>query len=194
MFDNFIGIYDNAVSPQLCDSFIEHFENLEKLNLTFDRKENGNNIKTEKDDETAFLLHSQTLKLNSSNPLIGGFTNAFWPCYQNYVEKYPILKQHRTHGILFMVIHKTKPGEGYHVWHCENMAQDAINKVSSFALYLNDVEEGGETEFLYLNKRIKPKKGTIIIWPAGYTHTHRGNPPLSGEKYLLSGHLEYVLA
>ena len=53
------------------------------------------------------------------------------------------------------------------------------------------MEEGGETEFLYQSLRVSPKKGTVIIWPSGYYHTHRGNPPLSGVKYLATGWLEY---
>ena len=54
-------------------------------------------------------------------------------------------------------------------------------------IYLNDVEEGGETEFLYQKIRIKPKSNMGLIWPGGFTHTHRGNPPLSGTKYILTG-------
>jgi len=59
-------------------------------------------------------------------------------------------------------------------------------------LYLNDVEEGGETEFLYQKMRVKPTKGTILIWPADWTHTHRGNPPLSGDKYIYTGWMEHT--
>ena len=50
--------------------------------------------------------------------------------------------------------------------------------------YLNDVPAGGETEFLYQGIRIQPKKGTTIIFPAAYTHMHRGNPPLGCTKYI----------
>ena len=55
-----------------------------------------------------------------------------------------------------------------------------------FSIYLNDVEEGGETEFLHFSKRVKPKTGRIVIWPAAFPYLHRGNPPLSGEKYILT--------
>ena len=56
----------------------------------------------------------------------------------------------------------------------------------AWMVYLNDVEEGGETEFLYQKRKVKPKKGTILIWPGGYTHLHRGNPPMS-DKYIATG-------
>ena len=52
--------------------------------------------------------------------------------------------------------------------------------------YLNTIKEGGETEFLYQNKRIKAVQGTLLIFPAGYTHVHRGNPPIGQDKYILT--------
>ena len=61
-------------------------------------------------------------------------------------------------------------------------------------MYLNTVEEGGETEFLYLAKRFKPVRGRVLIWPAGFTHVHRGNPPLTGEKYIATSWLENINA
>ena len=55
----------------------------------------------------------------------------------------------------------------------------------AFLVYLNDNFTGGETEFLYQGIRIAPKKGTTIIFPASYTHMHRGNPPLGCKSILL---------
>ena len=65
---------------------------------------------------------------------------------------------------------------------CEQLHRSLL-----FLVYLNDVEEGGETEFYYQQLKVKPKKGTIVIAPAGFTHTHRGNTPISGDKYVLAG-------
>jgi hypothetical protein len=58
-------------------------------------------------------------------------------------------------------------------------------------LYLNTVDDGGETEFLYQSKRIAPVQGRLILSPTGYTHIHRGNPPLSQPKYILTTWVEY---
>ena len=84
-------------------------------------------------------------------------------------------------------IQKTFPTEGYHIWHIEhNKGFENEARVLAFAIYLNDVEEGGETEFLHFKKRVKSKKGRIVIWPASFPYFHRGNPPISNEKYILT--------
>lgn len=59
-------------------------------------------------------------------------------------------------------------------------------RLATAICYLNDVEEGGETEFLHQSVRVQPKRGRIVIWPAGFPYLHRGNPPLAGEKYILT--------
>jgi quercetin dioxygenase-like cupin family protein len=51
---------------------------------------------------------------------------------------------------------------------------------------VNDDFEGGETEFLYQNRREEAVAGDVLIFPAGFTHTHRGNPPIGGHKYLIT--------
>ena len=58
-------------------------------------------------------------------------------------------------------------------------------------LYLNTVDEGGKTEFKYQDLAIKPEAGTLLIWPAAYTHVHRANPDLVGKKYIATGWFVY---
>jgi hypothetical protein len=64
-------------------------------------------------------------------------------------------------------------------------------RVLVYSIYLNTVEDGGETEFLYQSQRVKPVKGRIVIWPAGFPYVHRGNPPLSGEKYIVTSWISF---
>jgi hypothetical protein len=79
---------------------------------------------------------------------------------------------------------------GYPYWHSEIYPQqnttDALHRNLLFMFYLNDVQEGGETEFFYQGAKIKPKAGRMVIAPAGFTHTHRGNVPRSNDKYILT--------
>ena len=53
--------------------------------------------------------------------------------------------------------------------------------------YLNDIEEGGETEFYYQKLKVKPRKGLTLIWPVDWTHTHRGIGATEEEKIILTG-------
>lgn len=79
---------------------------------------------------------------------------------------------------------------GYPYWHSEvypqTGANDALHRMLLFMFYLNDVEEGGTTDFHYQNKSIKPKTGTMVIAPGYFTHTHRGSVPKSNDKYILT--------
>ncbi|MBB5205544.1 hypothetical protein HNQ51_002863 [Inhella inkyongensis] len=82
-------------------------------------------------------------------------------------------------------------GQGnYNYWHCETYpAQpdaETLHRALLFMVYLNDVDEGGETDFYYQGRSLKPRAGTLVIAPAGFTHTHRGRVPLSGDKYILT--------
>jgi hypothetical protein len=78
------------------------------------------------------------------------------------------------------------------MWHCEHGNIRYGNRLALAILYLNDVDDGGETEFLYQGLRVKPTQGTLIICPSGFTHTHRGNPPLTGEKYIMNTWIEFI--
>ncbi|MEW5250797.1 2OG-Fe(II) oxygenase [Microbulbifer sp. 2201CG32-9] len=86
---------------------------------------------------------------------------------------------------------------GFFHWHSEHYphpsdpAQKSLHRVLFWLLYLNDVEEGGETEFCYQGTKIKPRRGHLILSPCGFTHTHRGNAPLSGDKYVLTSWVMY---
>lgn len=81
---------------------------------------------------------------------------------------------------------------GYHHWHSEiypkagDPDRSALHRVVLFMFYLNNVEEGGETEFFYYQKKCKPTKGQMVIAPAGFTHTHKGHVPVSNDKYIIT--------
>jgi len=119
------------------------------------------------------------------------FNDAFWSiAYKQYAEEFDTLVDYSPHKIFNIKIQKTDLKGGYHIWHAENSDVAACKRLLVFTVYLNDVKEGGETEFLYLSRRVKAKAGTICIFPSSFTHTHRGNPPLSNTKYIITGWVE----
>ena len=79
---------------------------------------------------------------------------------------------------------------GYPYWHSEVFPQsghnEALHRVLLWMFYLNDVEEGGTTDFFYQKRSVKPKAGRMVIAPAYFTHTHRGQMPISNDKYILT--------
>ncbi len=191
MDENFIGIFPNALSSSECIKLINYFDKLRELNLTMDRQEMKDSPAHKKNDETSFLLHPAVL-FTTGHSYIQEFLNVFWPCYHEYIKKYSILMEAAPLGILNIRLQKTSPGGGYHIWHHEDCSMHFSNRVLAWTLYLNTIDEGGETEFLYQHKRIKAEEGTLVIWPAGFTHTHRGNAPLEQDKYILTGWMEFL--
>lgn len=94
---------------------------------------------------------------------------------------------------------------GYPYWHCElyPKAGDAqfetLHRTLLWTIYLNDNFVSGETEFFHQDRKITPKMGTLLIAPAGFTHTHRGNMPKGGNKYIATSwvlfqHAEQIYA
>jgi hypothetical protein len=77
---------------------------------------------------------------------------------------------------------------GYPYWHCELYPLDAdaecLHRTLLWTIYLNQGFSGGETEFLYQQRKVQPKTGRLLIAPAAFTHTHRGNRPAGGDKYI----------
>lgn len=79
---------------------------------------------------------------------------------------------------------------GYHLWHSEIHPLDALGETLHRCLlvqvYLDDVEDGGETELYYQRRSITPRRGRVLIAPAGFTHTHKGHVPRSGDKHIVT--------
>lgn len=77
---------------------------------------------------------------------------------------------------------------GYPYWHCELYPRDrsaeTLHRHLLWTIYLNDGFEEGETEFLYQQRKIAPRTGSLLIAPAAFTHTHRGNRPQGGDKVI----------
>jgi hypothetical protein len=187
--EQFIGIYEDAFSKEYCDTAIQYFEDMVATGHGISRQILDKTSKKNKEDTAVFV---DQFKLTGVNNLLLNFNNTFWnTCYTDYADKYWGLQTVEHHNSYFYKVQKTEIGQGYHAWHCESDSKVSCARLLAWSLYLNDVTEGGETEFLNQHLRIKPKTGTLVIWPAGFTHIHRGNPPISENKYIATGWVEF---
>jgi hypothetical protein len=196
-YDQFIGHYPALVPPDVCMKTIKYFEEAHQINASYDRQ-SGEGVAPHIKSDTAISFNfptafeeanSQLLLLNNDVSRIM-ISRHLQDAINDYVEVYSALMKSPLIA-MYHKVQKTKIGQGYHVWHFESGEAETMNRSLVYSIYLNDVQEGGETEFLYQHKRYAPRQGDVLIFPAHFTHTHRGNPPLSNEKYIVTGWLNH---
>lgn len=168
---DFIMVWDNVVPDEFCDWLVDYLEDKSsyimgnrRLNFLSDKQVEMHNFSTEEANN------------------LQGFVNL---CLKDYLEEFPYLKA-TSFVSSCVLLQQTKPKEGYHLFHCEDLSWDTSSRTLAWMVYLNDVEDGGETEWLYQELKIKPQKGRVVIWPGSFTHLHRGNPPRTN-KYIATG-------
>jgi hypothetical protein len=125
------------------------------------------------------------------NSVVGAsYMNALQKVANEYITKYKYCNEGAAWGYTENIgIQHYAPGEGYFEWHMERLS--GVGRMAArhltFLTYLNDVTDGGETEFYYQKLKVEPKKGRTIICPTDWTHTHRGISSPTQEKYIVTG-------
>jgi len=190
-----IALYKGVYPDGYCQHLISEFNRLESGGAGSNRQQSENALRHHKEDHLMFINLNNHGLLNFDGKNAGHlFFDGLQKCYDDYSAKYSVLKDNGKIRATAMKLQRTGPGGGYHVWHGEQGSGPSANRVVVYMLYLNDIapEDGAETEFLYQKKRFNPTENTMVLWPAAYTHAHRGNPVL-GEthKYIVTGWFYY---
>jgi hypothetical protein len=187
-FSDFIGVWEGLVPPVLCESIINHFDDI-VINCSTLKQQDIDYMDGEKQFSNGKLGRSdQSVLLNqTSQPLSSNLNQYLQSTAAHYVDRYPQLKSCKLIST-DLKVQKTSPEGGYHEWHYENSGYDFCNRELVWILYLNTMPEGeAETEFMYQKRRINPTQGTVVIWPAGMTHVHKGNTVFTKDKYIVTG-------
>lgn len=113
-----------------------------------------------------------------------------WESVLKYCEEFIELQgmEFRVFPI-FNIQKYVPPTGGYHAYHCERSSLVNSKRLLTWMVYLNTLENGGETEWKYQNIKEKPIEGKVVIWPTDFTHTHRG-VKANKVKYILTGWYE----
>tara|TARA_B100001989_G_C24367219_1_gene377529 strand:- start:82 stop:705 length:624 start_codon:yes stop_codon:yes gene_type:complete len=190
---DFIHVEYNTLSEEFCNSVIGKFE-------TDNRKQQGtlgsgkNSTVNVDIKDSIDLMISGLDDWKEEDEILFNSVNKYSQKYRNknLLEdiKIPILLD--TMSDTGYQIQKTSPNCGY-TWHddfdpsYDNTSIAGI-RVLSFIWYLNDISEGGYTEFIDGTK-IQPERGKFLIFPSTWNFIHRGFPPKKESKYIITGWL-----
>ena len=75
--------------------------------------------------------------------------------------------------------------------HWDGIVMAGTTRAMTLQFYLNDVAEGGETEFPRQGIKVKPEEGKAAVFPPNFTHKHHVNPPMSNKRYVLTTWILY---
>jgi hypothetical protein len=176
---NFIEIYKTP--KKLCDHLISyHKKNKEHKVVGVTNKGVDKEVK----DSIDVYFFNQ-----SQNKNIKNFFNLLTNCVSTYCKKYNIKENMRTY--IANHIQHYKPGGGYPSLHYER-GSAMPKRILAYMLYLNTVTDKGGTEFPFQNVTLSAIKGNLVLWPAEFTHPHKGIISPTQEKYIATGWFELI--
>ena len=179
----FISSYENLAPDDYCDKMIEAWE---RIYVNASLREHGadgtvTNLGMQNRKDFAFFFDEER---NGTQELQQQTNKILDEGLKKYGAEYPSLEMNQFYSARIKV-QRTPPKGGFHTWHCEHSTGEASTRLLTWTIYLNDVPKGeGETEFLEYGITVQPKKGTVCFFPASFTHTHRGNPVYTHNKYI----------
>ena len=180
--ENFVEIYKNAISSDDCKIIIDDINSCCLLPGTM-----GGVVNPEMKDS---LVSPRYFTDHSPASLI--IANSLESCKEEYIKKHPQLNRiHKWDVNDAYNLQKYNPGQGYHISHCENAGGSSLMRVLSWMIYLNTVNSGGTTSFDNYNIQTTAVEGSLLIWPAFWTHFHHGVVSPTETKYIATGWCSY---
>lgn len=170
-----IFVFENAFSQQLCDDTIKAF--YDNPSKHFKGKTGGG---YRSDVKNTLDWHIHLDNLNNKYFSILALALEEIKKVRCGLKDYPITWA----GLQFQ---KNFKDQGFFKWHTDNDEHNRNEgRILAPIFYLNDVTEGGETEFMYQKFSVKPKAGLLVIFPSTWTYYHRGVIPRSNHKYIIT--------
>ena len=175
--NSFIFIKDHSMPDEWCDEMIKRFEDnpqdqyLGKIGQTANENQQ---IKR----STDLVVSNKEHWKDVDKVLFRSLGLAI----KEFREEYPYFKG--PFKDMGYAIQRTSPEEFYH-WHIDGGSHEFSQRQLVAVWYLNDVEgPGGETEFLFQQLKVQPKKARLVLFPPFWTHEHRGVMLEKGVKYI----------
>ena len=180
---DFIGVYDKVAPPDMCKKIIDFFEDNKDLQFRGRYIINGEVVRdpTIKDSKDITLyFNDETIPSIIIANIIKAKTSVYLDTYRStdIVDSFSVEMGYN--------LQRYNPGQGYHVVHCENYGR-GIERVLAWTLYLNTVTDGGGTYYPEYDKTVDAVEGRLCIFPAFWTHAHKGIVSNTETKYIATG-------
>ena len=184
---DFIGVYDKVVPPDMCKEIIDFFEDNKDLQFRGRYFHDGQRIRDPKvKDSKDITLYFDDNTIPSI--IIAKVLNAWTSAYIDTYRSTEILDRFSVKMVYNL--QRYKPTQGYHLLHCENSGKEN-DRVLAWTLYLNTVTDGGGTYYPEYDKTIDAVEGRLCIFPAFWTHAHKGIVSNTETKYIATGWYVY---
>ena len=183
--ERWIKTYPKIFSKEECTALIEWFEILDESNQLVQTKLEGHR---EFDEVNLNDFREQSLKMQLD------VYKRFDDILEKYKQDVKVHKKALPEKSAWeeIRIKRYRAGRGNFLDHVDVGDYISARRFLVFFVYLNNVAEGGETEFPTLDLQVSPECGTILVFPATWTFLHRGNVPISNDKYILGSYKHYV--
>ena len=183
--EKWIQTYPKIFSKEECTGLIEWFELLDESNQLTQTKLEGHR---EFDEVNLNDFREQSLKVQLD------VYKRFDDILEKYKQDVKVHKKALPEKSAWeeIRIKRYRAGRGNFLDHVDVGNYISARRFLVFFVYLNNVAEGGETEFPTLDLQVSPECGTILVFPATWTFLHRGNVPISNDKYILGSYKHYV--
>jgi len=181
--NHFIGSWQ-IKDAKLMDKMIDFF------NENSDRHEIGVSGHGDVDKQAKESIDLTILPKELQNKEMEVFNKYFeklQECYWDYIDQWSFLKG--KWGEMYIGpfnIQKYNINGHFKKWHTERDSISSAHRALAWMTYLNNVDDGGNTDFKHFDLSIKPEKGKTLIWPAEWTHAHRGQIAKKN-KYIITG-------
>jgi prolyl 4-hydroxylase len=174
----------------LCDGLVAHFEaNAAAQKPGFV----GGGVVDPSFKQSIDLTLAPEALAKGESPVLGAYFERLNHCFWDYLEEWSFLKSFLDEvHIGSFNIQKYADGDHFGGLHSERTALANAHRVLVWMTYLNDVAAGGETEFPHFALKVRPAKGKTLIWPAEWTHAHRGCVVERGPKYIVTGWMHFA--
>ena len=182
-YGSFIGGW--YIPEKICDDLIELYQTSQHL------WEKGTVGVAKKRIDEKYKKNTEMYIHPNDFTMISTYLPHLHECLEEYKKKYPYSDRVNTYSISTSIkIQRYKPGEGFYEWHMENSGWGGRTRHLVFMTYLNTLDNAG-TEFYHQKITTPCQKGLTLIWPAHWTHTHRGVINYNSDKYIITGWYEF---